>query len=567
VGHGSEDAGVCKARGVETEFNKSTIALKVYEYIIRLKDQATDKISRLANAASSGKSKVDAFSGSMNKATNSSNFFAEALSGVTRYLGPAALIAGLSMGITKASALAREFEQTRISYEVMLGGAEAGNKMLNDTIALANVTPFTSRDLQASGKTLLGFGVEAKKIIPTLRMLGDVSGGNSERLRLLSLAFAQSQAAGRLMGQDLLQMVNSGFNPLQVISEKTGLSIGELKKKMEEGAISAKMVEAAFISATSEGGRFFGMMDKQSQTVEGKMSTVADKLEIAFTQVGENINRLWSPLLDKIIKVLDHGDIKSSISGFKKQTNARGELSALYESYQGYKGTPFEKEFEQKILDQFPELGSDFSSGKSAKLSDSKVKDKLSSLEFASMAAERNIEKDFKQIGGWRKEIDKLQDEINTGKISQSSVFDRLIGSDKLSEDDIKNRIDDIDKLGKKIKETTEAYTKFNSSNNRSEAAKKLLLAMRGGVGNSFGELTEPTKGKSKKEKDGTDKITGGGKQAINVTINISTLNGIGNIEKVNGEMEINGLMDKMKKVAVEKMIEVVNSANYAQAQ
>ena len=74
--------------------------------------------------------------------------------------------------------------------------------------------------------------------------------GNNSRFQLLSLAFSQMSATGRLMGQDLNQMINAGFNPLQEIAKKTGKSIGELKDEMGKGAISAKMVEDAMASAT-----------------------------------------------------------------------------------------------------------------------------------------------------------------------------------------------------------------------------------------------------------------------------------------------------------------------------
>ena len=77
--------------------------------------------------------------------------------------------------------------------------------------------------------------------MPMLRAIGDISMGDTQKLQSLTLAFAQMSSTGKLMGQDLLQMINAGFNPLSVISEKTGKSIGVLKDEMSKGAISAKM--------------------------------------------------------------------------------------------------------------------------------------------------------------------------------------------------------------------------------------------------------------------------------------------------------------------------------------
>ena len=86
------------------------------------------------------------------------------------------------------------------------------------------------------------YKLSAENVTKDLQILGDISGGNSERMKYLTLAFSQAGSAGKLMGQDLLQMVNAGFNPLQVISEKTGRSMGDLRKDMEKGKISFSML-------------------------------------------------------------------------------------------------------------------------------------------------------------------------------------------------------------------------------------------------------------------------------------------------------------------------------------
>ena len=177
-------------------------------------------------------------------------------------------------------------EQASISFEVMAGSAEKGKQVLDDLRKFAASTPITFSGAQQSAQTLMAFGMQADKVVPTLRMLGDVSGGNQERFKMLSLAFAQMSAAGRLMGQDLLQMVNAGFNPLQEISRKTGVSLIDLKKQMEAGAISSQMVVDAFRSATGEGGRFFGMMDRMGQTALGAYNQLISAVQELVAQMG-----------------------------------------------------------------------------------------------------------------------------------------------------------------------------------------------------------------------------------------------------------------------------------------
>lgn len=192
------------------------------------------------------------------------------------------------------------FEQANISFEVMLGSAEKAQKLVRDLEQMGNVTPFETQDLLEASKVLLNFGVSLEEIMPDLQMLGDISGGNKDKMQSLTLAFAQMSSAGRLMGQDLLQMINAGFNPLQVMSEKTGKSMAELKEAMGKGQISVNAVRQAFVDATSEGGRFYGMMDKQSQSLEGLSSTMND----AYTLMTRSISDLALPLLkEQVVEI------------------------------------------------------------------------------------------------------------------------------------------------------------------------------------------------------------------------------------------------------------------------
>lgn len=204
------------------------------------------------------------------------------------------IIGGAALGVSiknlgdYALNSAKAFEQASISFRVLLGNEERAAKLVNDIQDLANVTPMTSSGLQENAKLLLNFNaVTEDEIIPTLRMLGDITGGDQVKMDSMTLAFAQCASAGRLMGQDLLQMVNAGFNPLQIIAEKTGKSLGDLKNEMSEGKISVDMVKQAFKDATSEGGRFYGMMEAQSKSKTGLEATKADSFEILGRTIAE----------------------------------------------------------------------------------------------------------------------------------------------------------------------------------------------------------------------------------------------------------------------------------------
>jgi tape measure domain-containing protein len=124
----------------------------------------------------------------------------------------------------------------------------------------------------------------------------------------MTLAFAQCSSAGRLMGQDLLQMINAGFNPLQEISKKTGKSMAVLKKEMEDGSISVGMVKQAFIDATSEGGRFYQMTDKQANTLNGKWSTMKDGIAAVARTIGNDLAPTAKSVLDVMIKLANEAN-------------------------------------------------------------------------------------------------------------------------------------------------------------------------------------------------------------------------------------------------------------------
>ena len=198
---------------------------------------------------------------------------------------------------------AGQFEQYQASFEVLLGSQEKGKKLFDEITQMAAKTPFELSDLASSTQMMLNFGISSDVVLENLHMLGDIAGTDKNKLKSLTLAFSQMSSTGRLMGQDLLQMVNAGFNPLQIISEKTGKTMGELKDLMEKGAISTEMVTAAFKVATSEGGRFYKNMDVQSKTFFGKWSTMMDSLKLMLKSFGDILLPIATKVIEKLTKI------------------------------------------------------------------------------------------------------------------------------------------------------------------------------------------------------------------------------------------------------------------------
>lgn len=180
-----------------------------------------------------------------------------------------------------------EFQAADTAIQTLLGNKEKADTLMAQVREYAKISPLEFSDVTKATQMMLGFNIEAEKVPRYLQAIGDVSMGNTQRFNSLTLAFSQMSAAGKLMGQDLNQMINAGFNPLQIMSEKTGKSIATLKDDMSKGAISAEMVQQAFIDATSAGGKFYNMSENASKTINGQLSMMSDTIDSVFNEMGQ----------------------------------------------------------------------------------------------------------------------------------------------------------------------------------------------------------------------------------------------------------------------------------------
>jgi tape measure domain-containing protein len=205
-------------------------------------------------------------------------------------LNPIAIAAA---GIGVVSKLGIEAEKTSVAFDVLLGSHERATKMVEAIKQYGDTSPYESPALLDNAKTMLAFGIAQEKVLPSMKMLGDIAMGDANKMNSMVLAFSQISSAGKMQGQDLLQLVNVGFNPLNELTKMTGKSMAELRKEMEQGKISADMVTAAFQHATGPGGQFYGMTDKIANTVGGRLSTSFDNLK----RIGLGLFDLISPVL------------------------------------------------------------------------------------------------------------------------------------------------------------------------------------------------------------------------------------------------------------------------------
>lgn len=180
-----------------------------------------------------------------------------------------------------------EFQAADTAIQTLLGSKEKADELMSQVREYAKISPLEFSDVTQATQMMLGFNIEVEKVPRYLQAIGDVSMGDTQRFNSLTLAFSQMSAAGKLMGQDLNQMINAGFNPLQIMADKTGKSIATLKDEMSKGAISAEMVQQAFIDATSAGGKFYNMSENASKTINGQLSMMQDAMDSVFNELGQ----------------------------------------------------------------------------------------------------------------------------------------------------------------------------------------------------------------------------------------------------------------------------------------
>lgn len=227
---------------------------------------------------------------------------------------------------------AADLERAIVSYESLTGSVEQAQDILQGVRDLAS-KGIDPTSLHQSAQMMLSFNVAASDIVPSLQQIGAITGGDTMRMERLSLAFAQVASNGRLMGEEVNQMVEAGFNPLQEISRTTGVSVADLRKQMADGLISFEMVKNAFASATSEGGRFHGRLDDITDTLSGTINMA----KATYAAFQESFGQEIAPAV-KIIAT-DFKDAASSggelLGIAREMTQAFTELNSTVEGISG----------------------------------------------------------------------------------------------------------------------------------------------------------------------------------------------------------------------------------------
>lgn len=219
----------------------------------------------------------------------------------------AALGAGAVAGVKYNASI----ETYQTSFEVMTGSAEKAAEVIDRLKKVGAETPFELPDLADTTQLLMNYGLTADEAMDKMMMLGDISQGSADKMSRIAMAYGQMSSAGKVQLEDVKQMIEAGFNPLQEISESTGESMSSLYDRISKGTISVDEITASMERATSEGGKYYQSMEKQSQTFDGMISTLKDNAQQLLGDVVQ-------PISDSMVSTL----LPAAIDSINQMANA-----------------------------------------------------------------------------------------------------------------------------------------------------------------------------------------------------------------------------------------------------
>lgn len=213
-----------------------------------------------------------------------------------------ALTAGAGAGVLYNSSI----ENYTTSFEVMTGSAEKAVEVVEQLKKIGAETPFELTGLADTTQLLMNYGFTADDAIDRMMMLGDISQGNADKMTRIATAYGQMSSAGKVQLEDIKQMIEAGFNPLQEISQTTGETMESLYDRISKGTISVDEITASMQRSVSEGGKYYQSMEKQSKTFAGLISTLKDNAQMLLGEVVQPISdSLVNTLLPTAISSID----------------------------------------------------------------------------------------------------------------------------------------------------------------------------------------------------------------------------------------------------------------------
>lgn len=277
------------------------------------------------------------------------------------YGGLQTLVRGVEHTIIGSIRESMDYSMLQRTYQGLTGSKSIGNAMAERLRQDAQNT-IMGTSVFRNAQTMLGFGINHKEVVKDLEQIGNIALGDKERMQALTLAYSQTQSAGKLMGQDLLQYINAGFNPLSVMVEKwqqfgfkqkvTGM---QLRQMMQEGKISSAQVAKAFELATSKGGKFYNMLNNIGDTEAGKLMKAQGQWKNDLISLGYKMQPVVSGVLDLAHGILKTMDLTSSIPS--KLMGEKASINSLVKSItQLNQGNMIRGKMIDELVTKYPDL-------------------------------------------------------------------------------------------------------------------------------------------------------------------------------------------------------------------
>lgn len=221
----------------------------------------------------------------------------------------------------------KSMEYYTTSFTVMTGSADKASETVQKLAEIGATTPFDMPQLADATSLLMDFGFSADDAVDSMMMLGDISQGNADKLNSIARAYGKMSSAQKVSLEDINMMIDAGFNPLQEISEKTGESMQSLYDRISKGKMSVDEITESMKRSTSEGGKYFQSMDAQSQTLDGRLSTLSDTIN---SKLGEALQPILQKAADEwipnVTNAIDNMDVDSVVSVIEDLVDGVGDL-------------------------------------------------------------------------------------------------------------------------------------------------------------------------------------------------------------------------------------------------
>lgn len=209
----------------------------------------------------------------------------------------------------------KSMEYYTTSFTVMTGSADKASETVKKLADIGATTPFDMPQLADATSLLMNFGFSADDAVDSMMMLGDISQGNADKLNTIARAYGKMNSAQKVSLESINMMIDAGFNPLQEISEKTGESMQSLYDRVSKGKMSVDEITESMVRSTAEGGKYFQSMDAQSQTLDGRLSTLSDTVN---SKLGEALQPILQKAADEwipnITNAIDNMNVDSVVS-------------------------------------------------------------------------------------------------------------------------------------------------------------------------------------------------------------------------------------------------------------